>query len=433
MPNDPLSRLEMEDRLLVLLDEIQSGGKSLWYVPFLGLEGKPPKNTDVQQKWEESERRRQRLLVHIRNHPHHFIIDESNNDNDALSSSSTFNAQPFKKFGIPPSPGVNHQGYGTLDIIAEYRPTHIVHLAGSQSESFLSSKRRRNKKQSEEEGDGESGHSVGGSVSSRPHLYELRMGMTGMEQLLSSVIAQSMVPPLLSSTSATFVDEDDIKAKMQMPHVVYASSYDARYFSNVAQRINSQQDHQQQYQKNGIVLGEQNDKWHHNHHHSSPPRGFHGVSHLINEILATSYHGLHGLSTIGLRFDAIYGPRGFGAPSTSVPILNVNRMRKNVGVSSDVALAEAGVRRLYRKWMNMIKKNNEEIESSEDDDEEEEEAGGHRRLLEEKKQLSLIEEAGWVHASHHPRDFVFVDGKDQDLTASHIFPLTHFKSAHSHT
>jgi len=256
--------------------------------------------------------------------------------------------------------------------------------------------------------------------------------MTGMEQLLSSVIAQSMVPPSLSSTTATSsVDEDDMKAKMQMPHVVYASSYDARYFSNTAQRINSQQDHHQhQYQKNGMVLGEQNDKWHHNHHHSSPPRGFHGVSHLINEILATSYHGLHGLSTIGLRFDAIYGPRGFGAPSTSVPILNVNRMRKNVGVSSDVALAEAGVRRLYRKWMNMIKKNNEEIESSEDDDDEEE---GHRRLLEEKKQLSLIEEAGWVHASHHPRDFVFVDGKDQDFTASYIFPLAHFKSAHSLT
>eukprot|EP00985_Skeletonema_marinoi_P018772 scaffold10589_cov73-Skeletonema_marinoi.AAC.1 len=56
MPNDPLSRLEMQDRLEVLLDELSttttnnngkkessgSSGKSLWHVPFLGLESKHP-------------------------------------------------------------------------------------------------------------------------------------------------------------------------------------------------------------------------------------------------------------------------------------------------------------------------------------------------------------------------------------------------------
>ena len=482
MPNDPLSRLEMLDRLEVLLEELSpssslnsngdadkdgsgSSGKSLWYVPFLGLEGKQPSpnkdhnnNDSSKMRFAKERQRRQRQLVNIRNHPHHFILDENaqqQQKNDAAPFLSFFNPQPYKKFGIPPSPGVNHNGYGTLDIIAECRPTHIVHLAGSQSESLLNVKQMMKiqhdhhyrhlqqhyhpKQQEEEEGEDNDEEEGDGenSISSRPHLYELRMGMTGMEQLLSSVIAQTMVKPSLAASAAlnnnndvqNYDDDVDLNKMMQMPHVVYASSYDARYFSDTANRLNFQQQKQQEqdlhyYQHDNnssrksnkeIILGEQHKERHHHHSSSSPPRGFHGVSHLINEIIAATYDGLHGVSTIGLRFDAVYGPRGFGAPSTSIPILNVNRMRKSIGVSPDVALAEAEVRRLYRKWMKMIKEKNVEDGDVEDVE------GHDRRRLDEKKRLSLIEEAGWLHASYHPRDFVFVEGKN--LCVSECFFL----------
>eukprot|EP00984_Skeletonema_dohrnii_P014976 scaffold6412_cov147-Skeletonema_dohrnii-CCMP3373.AAC.3 len=378
MPNDPLSRLEMQDRLEVLLDELSttkngkkessSSGKSLWHVPFLGLESKHPAKNEPRWRVEERERR-EKLLVKMRRFPHGSIVD-----NDV-----------YEKYGIPPSPGVNQDGYGTLDLIAEYRPTHIVHLAGTQSESLLNSKRYYDpqKKKTEGDDDGES------SISSRPHLYELRMGMVGMEQLLSSAVAQTMIPPPPPSESLS--GNTALRTTPPPPHVVYASSYDARYYSETSKRLTSQQQHHHNNNRNKeIMLGEEEQLTNRKHHVS--PRGFHGVSHLIDEILASTYHGLHGLQAIGLRFDAIYGPRGFGAPSTSVPILNVNRMRKNVGVSPDVALAEVEVRRLYRKWMRMV------VEE-----------------YEEEEEFSLMEESGWLHASHHPRDFVFVEGEDCGL------------------
>jgi len=72
-------------------------------------------------------------------------------------------------------------------------------------------------------------------------------------------------------------------------------------------------------------------------------------------------------------------------------------------VSPDVALAEVEVRRMYRKWMKMIQDNNNKKSSTKKDD------GGEEVKDEE---LSLIEESGWLHASHHQRDFVFVEGKE---------------------
>jgi hypothetical protein len=414
IPNDPLSRLEMMDRLEVLLEELSpNSGKSLWYVPFLGLEPKQPKN-EPPLKVEERERR-QRQFVKIRNHPHHYIIDTTtantnnhnkNEEEDILSSS--FNTRPYVKYGIPLSPGVNENGYGTLDLIAEYRPTHIVHLAGTQSDSLLNSNKRR-KNGEEERGDDDDEEES--SISSRPQLYELRMGMVGMEQLLSSVVAQTMILPSQSSSSLA-KDGTKIQAPPPPPpHVVYASSYDARYFSETSKRLNSQQHHHyhnhNHHNNTEIMLGEGEDQTitKRRKYHSRPPRGFHGVSHLINEILATTFHGLHGISSIGLRFDAIYGPRGFGVPSNSVPLLNIHRMRKqNVGVSPDVVLAEVEVRRKYRKWMKIIKdKNNEKSSKGEDEGAEEEK---------DDDEISLIEESGWLHASHHPRDFVFVEGKE---------------------
>ena len=401
MPNDPLSRLEMQDRLEVLLDELSSStttttttaaaaaatttGKSLWYVPFLGLEPKHSKNEPL---WRVEEReRREQLLVKIRKFPHQYVVGMDGNDGDKEEDddvSAVFNTRPYERYGIPLSPGVNTEGYGTLDLIVEYRPTHIVHLAGTQSDSLLNSKRHDRQTNIKEGGGDEES-----SISSRPHLYELRMGMVGMEQLLSSAVAQTMIPPPSSlESSAAMV------ASTAVPHVVYASSYDARYYSETSKRLRSSQQKQQQnhhhHRNKEIMLGEEEQITNYRKHHS-PPRGFHGVSHLIDEILASTYHGLHGIQPIGLRFDAVYGPHGFGAPSTSVPLLNVNRMRKNVGVSPDVALAEAEVRRMYRKWMKTI---DDTYAEEEGDDE-----------------ISLIEESGWLHASHHPRDFVFVEGK----------------------
>ena len=54
----------------------------------------------------------------------------------------------------------------------------------------------------------------------------------------------------------------------------------------------------------------------------------HGVSRLIDRLLSTSYHALHSVSSIGLQFNAIYGPRGFGVPSTLVPIFHESRKRR---------------------------------------------------------------------------------------------------------
>jgi hypothetical protein len=125
-----------------------------------------------------------------------------------------------------------------------------------------------------------------------------------------------------------------------------------------------------------------------------------GVSSLIDEVLASTYYALYGVSSVGLRFDAIYGPRGFGVPSTSVPIYNVHRIRR-AGVGSDVDLAETAVRRLYRKWVEVVKR-----EKAQD--------GGNKVEGETSNAVmptSLIEEAGWLHAAHDPRDFVFVDGE----------------------
>jgi hypothetical protein len=238
------------------------------------------------------------------------------------------------------------------------------------------------------------------------------MGVTGMEQLLSGVVAQTMIPLKHSS-------EKDL-AKTRAPHIVYASSYDSMYFRDTTSRL-------QQNARRGVLE-------HETLGNASPPlpkppsRGLHGVSRLIDEILASSYKALHNIPSIGLRFDVIYGPRGFGVPSTSVPIYHADRVKKmKRGVSPDVDLAETAVRSLYRTWMDAInaKKAREEAEKVELEKKNEEGdsigvagTGIKRegvtvsgRRLKEARRLNLIEEAGWMHLAHERRDFVFVDGK----------------------
>jgi hypothetical protein len=408
-PNDPLIRLEHQERLAVLMQELGDFGELR--VPFLGLESSQAFVGD--QPLTSGETSRAKMLVELRK------LHQAENGTDAaiLDKIGQY-ARPYRKYGIPLNPGTSRDGSGYLDAILEYRPTHIVHLAGTQSDSLLSanyhaqgegaSPSHRNtihQNKDEEEDD-----ILKESVSSRPHLYDLRMGVTGMEQLLSGAVAQMMIPPSAEPASVItpHTSESD-RVKMRKPHIVYASSYDAMYFRDTDVRL-------KQHAKK-IVLE------HENLGNTSPPlpkapsHGIHGMSRLVDEILASSYHALHNIPSIGLRFDAIYGPRGFGVPSTSVPIYHPDRTKTNKrGVSPDVSLAETAVRSLYRTWTETVNANEESArreaaKKKEEDIAAVEEAEAPGRRLGEMRRLNLIEEAGWMHLAHERRDFVFVDGE----------------------
>jgi nucleoside-diphosphate-sugar epimerase len=372
------------------------------------------------------------MLVELRK------LHEAENGTDAVILDKVGQyARPYRKYGIPLTPGTARDGSGHLDVILEYRPTHIVHLAGTQSDSLLSanyhaqgegaSPSHRNaihQNKDEEEDD-----MLKESVSSRPHLYDLRMGVTGMEQLLSGAVAQMMIPPRAGPASAitAHMSESDM-VKIRKPHIVYASSYDAMYFRDTDVRL-------KQHARRTVVE-------HETLGNTSPPmpktpsRGIHGMSRLVDEILASSYHALHNIPSIGLRFDAIYGPRGFGVPSTSVPIYHADRIKTTKrGVSPDVDLAETAVRSLYWTWTESVNANEEATRREAEKKMEEdiaaggEEAAAPGRRLEEARRLNLIEEAGWMHLAHERRDFVFVDGESSlSYLQASLFSFLHFFS-----
>lgn len=411
-PNEALIRLEYQERLAALMQELGDFGDLR--VPFLGLASKQQPGTHHHDEHSQ-------MLVELRNWHHNgTFYDENNVD---LTGQQHSYAMPYHKYGIPLTPGTTKGGSGHLDVILEYRPTHIVHLAGTQSDSLLSanyhahgdnvSSQSSHQSTIFENRDEEEDDILMESISSRPHLFDLRMGVTGMEQLLAGVVAQTMIPPKHSS-------EKDL-AKMRAPHIVYASSYDSMFFRDTTSRL-------QQNARRGVLehetLGNTSPPL-----HKPPSRGLHGVSCLIDEILASSYKALHNIPSIGLRFDVIYGPRGFGVPSTSVPIYHSDRVKKTKrGVSPDVDLAETAVRSLYRTWTDAInaKKAREEAETVEELEKKNEEGDSiigdastgndsegvavAGRRLEEARRLNLIEEAGWMHLAHERRDFVFVDG-----------------------
>lgn len=391
IPNDPLSRLEQEDRLAVLMEEL-SDLKTL-QVPFLGLQSKQRGKKNKRQ--EEEGQAREEAMVQL-------FLHGSLEDYANLPTEYTI---PKNMYGIPNSPGIHPSGFGALEILLEYRPTHVVHLANTQSESFLSTKDVDYAYPTQDEDE----VILKESISNKPHLYELRMGSTGMEQLLSAIVAQGMLPPRYGRDYVESVSDelkkltrDDLN-KMKRPHLVYASSYDAGYFGDLARRLNerdgSDNNEEDSNMNNGEGQGKE-DLGSLSPSAMAPPRGLTGVSGLIDEVMASTYYALYGVSSVGLRFDAIYGPRGFGVPSTSVPIYNVHRIRRG-GVSSDVDLAETAVRRLYRKWVKAVKK------SEESEDELTKDAVPEAEF----DDTSLIEEAGWLHAAHDPRDFVFVEGE----------------------
>ncbi|KAL3826664.1 hypothetical protein ACHAXA_001187 [Cyclostephanos tholiformis] len=407
-PNDPLIRLEHQERLAVLMQELGDFGELR--VPFLGLESNQASGGD--QSLTSARTLREKMLLELRK------LHQAENGTVAeiLDKVGQY-ARPYRQYGIPLTPGTTRDGSGHLDVVLEYRPTHIVHLAGTQSDSLLSanyhaksdgaSPSHRNtihQNKDEEEDD-----ILKEGVSARPHLYDLRMGVTGMEQLLSGAVAQMMIPPKAGPAIAItpHMSESDM-AKMTKPHIVYASSYDAIYFRDTTVRL-------QQHARKTVIERD-------NLGNTFPPppktpsRGIHGMSRLIDEILASSYHALHNIPSIGLRFDVIYGPRGFGVPSTSIPIYHADRIKTTKrGVSPDVDLAETAVRSLYKAWMEAINTNEDakrrgaEKETEGDIAAKGEEDATPGRRLEEARRLNLIEESGWMHLAHERRDFVFVD------------------------
>ena len=410
MPNDPLSRLEQQDRLAVLMEEL-SDLKPL-QVPFLGVQTKQRGKRSPRQDKEVREREDALLQLYL-----HGELDEKY---ESLPNEES--ELPKRLFGIPSIAGIDPSGSGALEALLEYRPTHVVHLAGTQAESFMSSKDINYVYPTQDEEE----IILKESISNKPHLYQLRMASTGMEQLLSAIVAQSMLPPGYRRKDGEDqseneenilkkISKDDLN-KMKRPHLVYASSYDANYFAELAKKINEKNPSDEE---DGITeqkgkeegkedLGSISPSIH------APPRGLNGVSGLIDEVLASTYYALHSVSSVGLRFDAIYGPRGFGIPSTSVPIYNIHRIRRG-SVSSDVDLAETAVRRMYRKWMEHIKKNEKlgENESTKDLE------------SDSNVKLRLIEEAGWSHAANDHRDFVFVEGEVLSVCYSR-FRLSHY-------
>lgn len=447
-PNDPLSRLEQLERWSVLKQELENVDL---IVPFLGLEIKSRVSDNLadvgNEEWDGEEheqlmrQRREKELAELREQ----ATTASSQQQQTDSKSYT---KPYTKYGIPLTPGTTKSGSGPLDIILSYRPTHIVHLAGTQSDSLLNSNYHQG-------GGGDESHQstvfqnkeeeeddiLVESISTRPHLFDLRMGMTGMEQLLSGVVAQTMIPSSdVDPISNEYKDTKKELAKMKRPHVVYASSYDALHFRDMAHNLNKKKSKRgSSFDDEESVLGHSISQ---TPQPKRPPRGLHGVSRLIDELIASSYHALHDIPSVGLRFDAIYGPRGFGVPSTSVPIFHSDRIKPGRtlkrGVSPDVDLAETAVRNLYKGWSSAVKiKLDKEAEEEEGDDDEEEEEN-RRRLSEVKKSHrsdlvdrfnkltseqqqahshhlnpnpNLIEETGWMHVAHDPRDFVFVEGK----------------------
>lgn len=411
-PNEPFSRLEYQDRLAVLMGEL--GDAVELQVPFLGLESKQIGNQQLPERMARDE-----MLVELR--AMNDIATVVNDTRVQSSSSVRQYAIPNVKYGIHLTPGTARDGSGTLNAVLDYRPTHIVHLAGTQSDSLLNSNRHgesdngvsphgnavfRNKDEEEED-------ILQESISSRPHLYDLRMGAVGMEQLLSAAVAQTMLPPTVGrvpDTTTTLSESDS--DKMTRPHIVYASTHDALLFHDTAARIEQEEKKKVLENENlGSTSSPQPKR---------PSRGLHGASRLIDEIISSSYHSLHNIPSIGLQFDAIYGPRGFGVSSASVPIFYTDRNKKpKRGISPDVDLAETAVRRLYRKWMDAVKakaghgdakKHDDEKQAGDIEDEGEKEEDGGRRL-EESRHLNLLEEAGWTHAAHDRRDFVFVEGE----------------------
>ena len=356
-PNEALARLEMQERLGVLMAEERMHVR--FAVPFVGL---VPERT--------GEERAEEVV-----------------------------AAPLPRQEARPGPDA-------LAAVRDYRPTHVVHLAGTQADALLGSGYRAGgnhdgpwspvlqDKEEEEEDLCREG------ISSRPHLYDLRMGAVGMEQLLSAA-ATSGVFPEESEKGRRNADAKGQRARR--PHIVYASSYDALHFRHAATRDRGERRRRHGAATKTDAEDSDSDEFHAGSPSSPkrPPHGLHGVSRLIDELLSSSYRNFYGVKSVGLRFDALYGPRGYGTPSANVPVhVRCQSGSAKRGVSPDVDLAECAVRELHRHWM--------EAAATREEEEGEKTVGSREGKHSER---GLVEVAGWSHLAHDRRDFVFGEGE----------------------
>ena len=376
-PNEPLARLEMSERLQLLMNEL--GGAVEISLPYLGLESYSQADSSFMRSDRDDRRRSVTGLLGRK-------LAQSLESNAPRKRPARAN-----KYGLSSNPGLSPDGVGILNSLLDYNPTHVVHLAPTQSDALLGSRASpadhlMNREEEEED-------LLQETISTRPHLYDLRMNNVGMEQLLSTL------------SNRALRKSEGKKGAEVLPHFVYASSHDAMRFADSDKRMNSRsQPNRRKSQDAGeddAVAGRSDHR-----HHKRRPRDLHGMSHLQAEIMASSYTSMYGISTVGLRFDAIYGKRGFGTPSTSVPLFHSLRTRKRRGTSPTVDTVEAAVRRVYRKWMDVVRAAKKEWE-----DEEEEDETKRSVSMDGESSTSLVEETGWSHLAHDRRDFVYLDGK----------------------
>jgi len=395
-PNEPLARLEMSERLQLLMNEL--GGAVEISLPFLGLEidslADSSSAVDRKSLMQSSGEDMRRLATGLLGRK----LGQSLESNAPMKRPARAN-----KYALPSNPGLSPNGVGILNHLIDYKPTHVVHLAPTQSDALLSSRASptdhfMNREEEEED-------VLQETISTRPHLYDLRMNNVGMEQLLSTL------------SNRVLRKSERKKGAEVLPHFVYASSHDAMRFADSDKRMNTHRSRKNPRKSEDAdedvgVAGRSDHR-----HHKRPPRDLHGMSHLHAEIMASSYKSMYGISTVGLRFDAIYGKRGFGTPSTSVPLFHSLRTRKRRGTSPAVDTVETAIRRVYRKWMDVVRAVKKEFEEDEDEDgeeggeEEDENMRSGRRLtsMDGQPPTSLVEETGWSHLAHDRRDFVYLD------------------------
>ena len=400
-PNEPLARLEMSERLQLLMNEL--GGAVEISLPFLGL-AVSSSAVDLELLTQSIREDGRRLATGLLGRKLRQSLE---------SNTPRKRAARGDKYGLPSNPGLSPNGAGILNDLLDYKPTHVVHLAPTQSDALLRSRvsptdHLTNREEEEED-------VLQETISTRPHLYDLRMNNVAMEQLLSTL------------SNRALRKSGRVKGAGALPHFVYASSHDAMRFADSDKRMNDIRSRQnrvksQDSDENVGVAGRSDHR-----HHKRPPRDLHGMSHLQSEIMASSYNSMYGISAVGLRFDAIYGKRGFGTPSTSVPLFHSLRTRKRRGTSPVVDTVETAIRRNYRKWMDFVRAVKKELENGDEEEEEgeDENTQSGRRLtsVDGQPPTSLVEEAGWSHLAHYRRDFVYLDGKFS-LNSNSLQPLS---------
>ena len=167
---------------------------------------------------------------------------------------------------------------GELDIIARYKPTHVVHLAGgADANSYRDAVGAREGKLNVDsayvaEG-GAKGDGGGGSAGRIAPLFQIRQAGTSMEHILTSIAKQQR-------RDGGEEKEDGGNADVANPHFTYASVAQQSVLNDMRQ--------------DGDFCDEGS--------------LFHESTGAIDELLANQYYYTDGIYSVGLRLPTIYGP-----------------------------------------------------------------------------------------------------------------------------